>query len=83
MRGPDAPGAAPGMTGSGLSASLELVVTPLLHHQRMDSYAIKRHLDDVESYLRKARRKCERGSEVERYIKKALSSLEDAQRQMR
>ena len=50
---------------------------------RMDSYAIKRHLDDVETYLRKAKRKCEPGSEVERYIKKALSSLDDAQRQVR
>jgi uncharacterized protein YeeX (DUF496 family) len=49
----------------------------------VDGYAIKRDLDDVETYLRKAKRKCETGSEVERYIKKALSSLDDAQRQVR
>lgn len=49
----------------------------------MDSYAIKRHLDDVETYLRKAKRACDSGSELERYIKRALSALDDAQRLMR
>jgi hypothetical protein len=46
----------------------------------MDNYAIKRHLDDVETYLRRAKRVCDGGSELERYIKRALSDLDDAQR---
>ncbi len=49
----------------------------------MDTYAVKRHLDDVETYLRKAKRTSERGSELERYIKRALSALDDAQRLLR
>lgn len=47
---------------------------------RVDSYAIKRHLDDVETCLRKAKRACQSGSELERYIKRALSALDDGQR---
>ena len=46
----------------------------------MDNHAIKRHLDDVETQLRKAKRACDSGSELERYIKRALSALDDAQR---
>ena len=46
----------------------------------MDTHAIKRHLDDVETQLRKAKRACDSGSELERYIKRALSALDDAQR---
>ncbi|HUP86804.1 MAG TPA: hypothetical protein VM143_14190 [Acidimicrobiales bacterium] len=49
----------------------------------MDTYAIKRHLDDVESYLRKAKRAAATGSEMERLIKRALSALDDAQREAR
>ncbi len=49
----------------------------------MDTYAIKRHLEDVETYRRKAKRACDRGSELERYIKRALSALDDAQRLIR
>lgn len=49
----------------------------------MDNYAIKRHLDDVETYLRKAKRACVSGSELEGYIKRALSALDDAQRLVR
>jgi hypothetical protein len=49
----------------------------------MDNHAIKRHLDDVETYLRKAKRACDSGGELERYIKRALSALDDAQRLVR
>jgi len=46
----------------------------------MDTNALKRHLDDVETYLRRAKRECNSGSDLERYIKRALSALDDAQR---
>ncbi len=59
------------------------IVTPHPHDGIMHTYAVKRHLDDVESYLRKAKRACDRGSELERYIKRALSALDDAQRLLR
>jgi hypothetical protein len=49
----------------------------------MDNYAIKRCLDDVETYLRKAKRASDSGSELQRYIKRALSALDDAQRLVR
>lgn len=49
----------------------------------MDNYAVKSHLDDVETYLRKAKRSCDSGTETERYIKRALSALDDAQRLVR
>lgn len=49
----------------------------------MDNHAIKRDLDDVETYLRKAKRSCESGSELERLIKRALSALNDAQQKVR
>jgi hypothetical protein len=49
----------------------------------MDSYTIKRHLDDVETYLRKAKREADSGSDLERYVKRALSALDDAQRLLR
>jgi hypothetical protein len=49
----------------------------------MDSYAIKRHLDDVETNLRRAKRACATGGDLERYIKRALSALDDAQRLLR
>jgi hypothetical protein len=49
----------------------------------MDNHAIKRHLDDVETHLRRARRACDSGSELERFIKRALAALDDAQRLVR
>jgi hypothetical protein len=49
----------------------------------MDTYAIQRHLDDVETCLRKAKRACDSGSEMERLVKRALSALDDAQRLVR
>jgi hypothetical protein len=49
----------------------------------MDTYTLKRHLDDVETYLRRAKRASSSGSEVERCIKRALSALDDAQRLIR
>ncbi len=48
-----------------------------------DNHAIKRHLDDVETYLRRAKRACDSGSQLERFIRSALSGLEDAQRLVR
>jgi hypothetical protein len=57
-----------------------LDVTPRSHDVDMDSYTIKRHLDDVETQLRRAKRAAASGSDVERYIKRALSALDDAQR---
>lgn len=53
---------------------------PIVMMWVMDNHAIKRHLDDVETQLRKAKRACDSGSELERYIKRALSALDDAQR---
>ena len=38
----------------------------------MDTYPMKRLLDDVETHLRRAKRKCHSGSEPERHIKRAL-----------
>lgn len=49
----------------------------------MDTYKLKRTLDDVERYLRRAKRESMSGSEVERYIKRALSEFDDAQRLLR
>jgi hypothetical protein len=49
----------------------------------MGGHAIKRHLDDVKTYLRRAKRACDSGSEHERLIKRALSALDDAQRLVR
>jgi hypothetical protein len=49
----------------------------------MDTNAIKRHLDDVETYLRKAKRECTSGTDLERHLKRALSALDDAQREVR
>jgi hypothetical protein len=49
----------------------------------MDNHTIRRHLDDVETQLRKAKRACGSGSEFERYIKRALSALDDPQRIVR
>jgi hypothetical protein len=56
------------------------IVTGGGHHGRMDMNAIERHLDDVETYLRRAKRSCASGSEIERNIERALSALDDAQR---
>lgn len=49
----------------------------------MDTYTLKRYLDDVETYLRRAKRECSSGSDLERNIKRALSALDDAQRLIR
>jgi hypothetical protein len=49
----------------------------------VDVDRIKHHLDDVETNLRKAKRASAPGSEVERYIKRALSALADAERECR
>lgn len=49
-----------------------------------DLRRLKRHLDDAEDYLRKARRRRDGSdSDVERYIKRALSEIDDAQRLIR
>ena len=53
------------------------------HDGPMDNQAVKRHLEDVESNLRCAKRSCDSGSELERYIKGAISALDDAMRLVR
>lgn len=58
-------------------------VTPHRHTVRMDTHTINQHLDDVETNLRRAKRACVSGSELERDIKRALSALDDAQRLLR
>lgn len=56
---------------------------PFVMLERMDTLTMKRHLDDVETYLRRAKRECIAGSQLERQIKRALSALDDAQRLVR
>ena len=47
----------------------------------MTTQQLKNHLDDVERHLKRAKRECQSGSELERHIKRALSALDDAQRE--
>ena len=49
----------------------------------MTTQQLKNHLDDVERHLKRAKRECQAGSELERHLKRALSALDDAQRECR
>jgi len=58
-------------------------VTPPRHAPSMNTQQLKNHLDDVERHLKRAKRECQAGSELERHLKRALSALDDAQRECR